>query len=83
MSHSFSFDLSSDPEYVINVVKSHVVEGGGTFTGDRSAGSFSGSGVAGSYHVQGKTVTILITKKPFLAPMSIVEGRIKSYFKVI
>lgn len=80
MRHVFTLSLSSGPSEVIPKVKSLILERGGTFTGDSSSGSFSGSGVVGTYEVAGTDVTVTITKKPLLAPIKLVESKIRQYF---
>lgn len=81
MSHSFQITLSQDPATVVESVRKLLTESGSEFSGDSSSGSFSGSGVKGLYHVTGSVVTITITKKPFMAPMSLVESKVREYFK--
>lgn len=80
MKHVFAITLSADPVSVVTKVKHLILEGGGTFSGDSSSGSFSGSGVVGSYTVAGTIATITITKKPLLAPIKLVESKIREYF---
>lgn len=80
MKHVFTLSLSSGPSNVIPKVKALILENGGTFTGDSSSGSFSGNGVVGTYEVNGTDVLITITKKPFLAPVKLVESKIRQYF---
>lgn len=81
MAHSFNITLSEEPASVVEKVRKLVTENGGQFSGDSSSGSFAGSGVKGAYHISGQIVTITITKKPLLAPMSLVESKIREYFE--
>lgn len=81
MSHSFQITLSQDPASAVEKVRKLLTESGSEFTGDSSSGSFAGSGVKGLYHVSGQVVTITILKKPFVAPMSLVESKVRAYFK--
>lgn len=81
MTHSFQITLSQDPASVVERVRKLLTENGGQFSGNSSSGSFAGSGVKGAYHISGRDVTITITKKPLLAPMSLVESKIREYFK--
>lgn len=81
MAHSFNVTLSEEPASVLEKVKKLLTENGGQFSGDSSSGSFAGSGVKGAYHISGQIVTITITKKPLLAPMSLVESKVKEFFK--
>lgn len=83
MSHSFQITLSQDPAIVVEKVRNLLTESGNQFTGDSSSGSFAGSGVEGAYHISGQIVTITITKKPFMAPMGLVESKVRSYFRTV
>lgn len=49
--------------------------------GNNQNGNFSGAGVKGTYQVEGSTIHITITDKPLLAPMSLVESKIRDFFK--
>lgn len=68
------------PEMLISKAKGMISEIGGTFAGDETLGRFSGQGAEGKYTVVGRTVRITVTKKPFIAPWSMVESKIKSFF---
>lgn len=81
MPHSFQITLSQDPASVVERVRKLLTENGGQFSGNSSSGSFAGSGVKGAYHISGQIVNITITKKPLLAPMSLVESKIREYFE--
>lgn len=81
MAHSFNVTLSDEPASVLEKVRKLLTENGGQFNGDSSSGSFAGSGVKGEYHISGQIVTITITKKPLLAAMSLVESKVREYFK--
>jgi len=82
MAYTFTINLTGkDIATEINKIKAGMAGTGGTFVGDTQAGTFSGSGVIGNYHVTaGAQIEITITKKPFIAPMSLVERKIRSYF---
>jgi hypothetical protein len=82
MKHVFNINLTADVESTLLVVARYVRESGGTFSGDCTTGEFSGSGVVGSYHITGLVATINILKKPMLAPMMLVESKIRSYFRL-
>lgn len=79
MSHKFSFEVTNVDQSLSNV-KSEMLKAGHKFNGDSSKGSFSGGGVEGDYQIAGNTVTVNITKKPFVAPKSLIEKKIKEYF---
>jgi len=81
MAHSFSIDITGkDLKQELATLKHQVTSNGGLFEGTESGGNFSGSGVSGIYAVSAQTLIITITKKPFIAPMSLVESKIRSYF---
>ena len=81
MSHTFTITLSQDSATIVDKAKAMLIESGNKFTGDSSKGSFSGSGIAGTYHISGNVATITIDKKPFVIPMSLVESKVREYFK--
>lgn len=81
MAHSFSIDITGkDLKQLLSNLKQQVTSNGGLFEGCETTGNFSGGGVSGIYAVSGCTLVITITKKPFIAPMSLVESKIRSYF---
>jgi len=85
MNHSFSLSLAATGRTLketFEKIKLEMTTGGGLFEGDEMSGNFSGGGVIGSYTVLGTTVNITISKKPFIVPVSLIEGKIKSYFGV-
>ena len=49
---------------------------GGTVIGN----TFAVSGVEGSYSQSGSTLTITITKKPWLASEGMIESKLREYF---
>lgn len=77
---NFEVQLNAAASEVIPRVRTLLESNGGTLAGDEHSGSFSGSGVYGKYVVEGDTVHISITKKPFLAPMGVVKSKITEYF---
>lgn len=79
MSHKFSFQVAN-VEQSLAKVKSEMLKAGHKFNGDSAKGSFAGGGVEGDYTIDGNTVTVNITKKPFVAPKSLVERKIREYF---
>lgn len=79
MSHTFSFQVAN-VDQSLSKVKSEMLKAGYKFSGDSSKGSFAGGGVEGDYQIAGNTVTVNITKKPFVAPKSLIEKKIKEYF---
>lgn len=82
MAYTFIVNLSGkDIATEISKIKAGLAGSGGKFDGDITSGCFSMSGVQGQYIVKtGAQIEITITKKPFIAPMSLVEKKIRSYF---
>lgn len=69
----------------LNRVKQTITSKGGSFEGDTESGEFSGQTpvgkVKGKYTViHGRDIEITITDKPFLAPLSVIEDRVRNYF---
>ena len=79
MPHKFSFQVTNVDQSLAKV-KSEMLKAGHKFNGDSSKGEFAGGGVEGEYSIDGNTVTVSVTKKPFVAPKSLIEKKIKEYF---
>ena len=80
MSHSFSVALSEAPETLVQRARRAAIQAGADFTGDASSGSFSAMGVEGGYAVSGDRVVVTVTRKPAMAPWSMVEARLRGFF---
>lgn len=84
MAHRFSVRIQGDPQRAVQNVETQLRAAGGTFAGDARAGKFGGKSpvglIEGTYEVHNDTVTVTITKKPFVVPNSTVEGKIREYF---
>lgn len=80
----FSVPLKDSLETTLERVKTTIISKGGTFAGDTLTGQFSGNTsvgmVKGRYTVNDGAIDIVITDKPFIAPMAIIEDRIRNYF---
>jgi hypothetical protein len=81
------FTISPKDELGVTLerVKNTIVSKGGTFSGDTQQGQFSGvtpiGNVKGKYTVTANNeIDVEITDKPFLAPMTIIEDKIRNYF---
>ena len=81
MSEGFSFQLTQAPEQAIERAKAAAVKDGASFEGDSAGGTFSAMGVVGSYRITGDVVDVDISERPFFAPLSIIESKIKSLFR--
>ena len=80
MSKSFDIPLTGDAAALVAKAEQVAREAGAEFSGDARAGRFAASGVEGEYTVQSDTITVTITKKPIIAPWSLVEEKVRSFF---
>jgi hypothetical protein len=80
MANSFTFQINGDINEAVKKASAEAESNGVAFYGDPDAGSFNGKGVTGTYRTEGNTVEVTITDKPFLAPMSMIESKIKEFF---
>ena len=81
----FTVASNGDLTATLERVEKTITSKGGSFTGDTTQGQFSGvtpvGNVKGKYTVNAnKDIEITITDKPFIAPMSIIENKIRDYF---
>ncbi len=81
MSEGFSFQLTQAPEQAIDKAKAAAEKEGASFEGDAAEGKFSAMGVVGTYRISGNVVEVDISERPFFAPLSIIESKIKSLFR--
>lgn len=80
MVRSFSVSFTEDPKQLIARARHVAAENEAVFRGDEKDGTFSGSGVEGHYVVADGEVLVTITSKPFFAPWSLVEARVREFF---
>ncbi len=81
----FTISPKDELSATLERVKNTITSKGGTFSGDIKTGQFSGvtpvGKVKGIYTVTASNdIDIEITDKPFIAPMSIIENKIRDYF---
>ena len=81
----FTVASNGDLTTTLARVEQTITSKGGSFSGDTTQGQFSGvtpvGNVKGKYTVNAdKDIEITITDKPFIAPMSIIENKIRDYF---
>jgi hypothetical protein len=70
-----------DANSAFNKVKREIKRSGGTITGTVTKGEFQGAGVRGYFNKVGSnSFQITITDKPFFAPGSMVENKIRAFF---
>ena len=79
---NFSFNVRkpNNLSAVLRQTGQKIRNSGGSFSGDETSGFFSGSGVEGRYSV-GNNIFITITKKPLIAPQSMIISKITEYFE--
>lgn len=74
----FSIPFTKPADDILEKIRSAIQSQKGNFQGDTQAGDFSvevfGQAIAGSYTVEGQTLQILISDKPFLIPCNAIEG---------
>jgi len=80
MTRTFSVALSEEPETLVERARQAALRAGATFTGDADAGSFSAMGVEGGYAIRDGQVVVTVTRKPALAPWSMVEAKLRGFF---
>lgn len=82
MACDFSIPFSGNTDAVLAKAKNAVQSQGGNFNGDTNSGDFNvsvfGNKIAGTYTVNGQTLQIAITDKPFMVPCSAIEGFLKA-----
>ncbi len=78
---NFTIPFTKDTTEILDKAKKTVESQGGSFTGDTTAGNFNvsvfGNTIVGTYVVEGQSLNIDITDKPFLVPCSMIEGFLK------
>ncbi len=79
---SFSIPFTGDAESILAKAKAAIESQNGDFTGDINSGNFEVSvfanSIKGYYKVNGQTLSLTITDKPFLIPCSTIESLLKS-----
>ena len=80
MSRSFRIKIQEDPDVLVARAEKVARQAGAEFKGDAHSGSFAGSGVEGQYAVEEDSITVTITRKPMIAPWSLVEDKVKGFF---
>lgn len=81
--HSFSVTFTGTAEDTVAKARSAIERHGGTFQGDAQKGDLVASTpagkVKGTYRVEGQTITIDITDKPFVVPGSAIESQVRKF----
>lgn len=77
MTRTFKVNVSGNKKAILNRIKEAGRKQGVTVAGTTNGGKFSGL-ISGNYSVTGNTVTVSITKKPFIISWEDVERRLRS-----
>lgn len=80
MSKSFEVKLNSDPDAVIARARLAARDHGVSFEGDGQTGHFTGHGIEGSYLIFEDTLSLQISKKPFIMPWGLIESSVRKFF---
>lgn len=80
MSKSFEVTLTHDPDEVIAKARLLARENGVDFDGNGQTGRFIGHGIEGSYLIFEDTLSVKISKKPFIMPWSLIESSLRKFF---
>lgn len=80
MAKSFTYRLTTSSENLLTRAKAAAQAAGAQFNGTTQSGQFSGQGVSGEYQIDGQQVRITVHSKPWYAPWSAVEARVKEFF---
>jgi len=73
----FTIPFAADKESLINRAKQEIESSGGSFQGNSTEGSFRAKtpvgAIEGSYLIEGQSISLGITKKPFLLSCKRIE----------
>jgi len=84
---TFSIPFTVSPEDVSLQARQAIMETGGTFQGDATAGMFDvptpmGS-ISGNYTIENNFIHVIISNKPFFVSCSLIESQLKNYFETV
>lgn len=81
---NFSIPFSTSADDLASMARTAITNAGGNFNGDSNGGNFDVSTplgtIRGSYLIQGDTINVSITSKPFLVSCSLIEKQLQGYF---
>jgi hypothetical protein len=78
---TFTLTVTGDLPAAIRRVEGAARRRGWSFSGDEQSGRFSGPrGLEGRYECSAGTLTVVVTRKPFLLPWRRVEARLRAVF---
>ena len=76
--------VPGDIDEIVRQVQQAAAKAGGTMAGDSEGGTFTGKTplgpIKGTYAIAGHHVTIAISEKPWLIPLSRIEQELRNYF---
>ncbi|WP_128755316.1 hypothetical protein [Aquimarina sediminis] len=78
---TFSISFQSDITTLMGKVEEEIVSKGGTFTGNQQNGHFAirrPAKIKASYEIENQTITVVITRKPFIAPCSVIRSKMEN-----
>jgi hypothetical protein len=80
MSKSFEIKLNRDPKEFLAKARDMAHSHGVQFESNGQTGQFAGHGIEGSFLILEDTLSIQISKKPFIMPWSVIEATVRKYF---
>jgi hypothetical protein len=80
MSKVVEVKLNRSAEELVAKAKEAARDKGIHFVGNEEKGQFAGNGIEGHYRISGDTLSIRISKKPFIVPWNLIETAVRSYF---
>ena len=81
MVKTFEVELEGNIEEKLEDMRKAASSNGVFFSGGDVRGSFDGKGIAGVYTILDKTLTVTITKKPWIVGMGYIKKKIKKFIK--
>jgi hypothetical protein len=75
--------IDSAPKEILEKVKVEAGRNGLFFDGDETKGGFSGHGIEGNYEICDGILKLTVSKKPLIAPWSLIESKVRSYLSSI
>jgi hypothetical protein len=84
---NFSIPFSTSAEALAEKARYAISNAGGNFLGDSNSGNFDVSTplgtIRGNYLIQGDTIHVSITSKPFLVSCGLIEKQLQGYFSQV
>lgn len=84
MASKFTLNYSGDKEQLLTKLKNAIGDKG-TLNGDSQLGNFKGStplgSIEGSYNIEGDTITVNISDKPFLLSTGTIQSEFEKALK--